>query len=52
MSEELYDDVTRLTMLTFMITLLSEYDRDNFSHLLSDRLKSVIQNLHVTSADT
>lgn len=52
MSGGLYDDVARLAMLAFMTTLLPEYGRDNSSHLLSDRLESAIQDLHVTSADT
>ena len=48
----LYDDVTHLAMLAFMTTLLPEYGRDDSCNLLSDRLESAIQDLHVTSADT
>ena len=47
-----YDDVAHLAMLAFMTTLLPKYGRDDFCYLLSDRLESAIQNLHVTSADT
>lgn len=52
MSGQLYDDVVHLAMLAFMTTLLPKYGRDDSSHLLSDRLESAIQDLHVTSADT
>ncbi|RYP63718.1 hypothetical protein DL771_009143 [Monosporascus sp. 5C6A] len=49
----LYDDVAHLAMLAFMTTLLPEYGRDHSSYLLlSNRLESAIQNLHVTYADT
>ena len=46
-----YDDVAHLAMLAFMTTLLPKYTRDDSSHLLSDRLESAIQDLHVMSAD-
>ena len=47
-----YDDVAHLAMLAFMTTLLPEYCRDDSSHLLSDRLESAVQDLHVTATDT
>ena len=48
-----YDDVAHLGMLAFMTTLLPEYGREESSHpLLSDRLESAIQDLHVTFAGT
>lgn len=46
-----YDDVASLAMLAFMTTLLPKYTRDDSSHLLSNRLESAIQDLHVTSAE-
>ncbi|MCJ1269498.1 hypothetical protein MMC22_009390 [Lobaria immixta] len=52
MSGGLYDDVAHLAMLAFMTTLLPEYSHNYSSHLLSDRLESAIQDLHVTSLDT
>ncbi|KAL9120684.1 MAG: hypothetical protein Q9187_002762 [Circinaria calcarea] len=48
----LYDDVAHLAMLAFMTTLLPKYGRDDSSHLLSNRLESAIQDLHIPSADT
>ncbi len=48
----LYDDLAYLAMLVFMTTLLPNYAGDDSNHLLSDRLESAIQDLHVTSADT
>ena len=51
MSGGLYDDVAHLAMLAFMTTLLPKYGRNDSTHLLSDRLESVIQDLPVTSAD-
>ena len=52
MSGELYDNLAHLAMLTFMTTLLPNYAGDDSSHLLSDRLKSAIQDHHVASTDT
>ncbi len=52
MSGGLYDDLAHLAMLAFMTTLLPNYAGDDSRHLLSDRLESAIQDLHVTSADT
>ena len=49
---ELHDDVAQLAMLAFMTTLLPKYGRDNSNHLLSDRLESAIQDLHVAFTDT
>ena len=46
------DDVLHLAMLAFMTTLLPKYCRDDSSSLLSDRLESAIQDLHITSAAT
>ncbi|KAI3392381.1 hypothetical protein diail_5769 [Diaporthe ilicicola] len=52
---EQYGEVFHLAMLAFMTTLLPEYgslpDSDSSSHplLLCCRLKSAIQNLHITS---
>lgn len=51
MSGEPYDDVARLAMLAFMTTLLPEYAYDDSNHLLSDRLESAIQDLHVASVE-
>jgi hypothetical protein len=49
----LYDDVTHLAMLAFMTTLLPDYAHNDSSYLLlSDRLESAIQDLHVTPAET
>ena len=48
MTGGLYDDVAYLAMLAFMTTLLPEYVRDDSSHILSNRLESTIQDLHVT----
>lgn len=50
MSGGLYDDLTHLTMLALMTTLLPEYSRDDSSHLLSDTLERAILNLHFTFA--
>lgn len=47
-----YDNVLHLAMLAFMTTLLPKYCRDDSSNLLSDRLESAIQDLHITSAVT
>lgn len=47
----LHDDIAHLAMLAFMTTLLPRYGRDDSNYTLSDRLESVIQGLHVTSAD-
>ena len=51
MSRGFYDDVTHLAMLAFMTTLLPKYASDDSCHLLSGRLESAIQDLHVTCAD-
>ena len=47
-----YDDVIHLAMLAFMTTLLPKYCGDDSSNLLSERLESAIQDLHITSAVT
>lgn len=47
-----YDEVSHLAMLAFMTTLLPEYGHGDSSHLLSDRMESAIQGLHVTSSTT
>ncbi|KAI2793672.1 hypothetical protein POX_a00256 [Penicillium oxalicum] len=49
----LYGNVTNLTMLAFMTTLLPEYTRDGSSGtLLSDRLGSAIQDLCVIESES
>lgn len=50
-SRGLYDDVTHLAMLAFMTTLLPEYIREDSSHLLSNRLKTAIRDLHFASTE-
>ena len=47
-----YDDVLHLAMLAFMTTLLPKYCCDDSCNLLSDRLESAIQDLHITSTVT
>ena len=47
-----YDNVLHLAMLAFMTTLLPQYCRDDSSNLLSDRLESAIQDLHIASTVT
>ena len=52
-SRRTYGDIAHLATLAFMTTLLPEYGSDRSSYLLlSDFLKSAVQNVQVMSADS